>query len=313
MKFAYPASLNSWLKDFPQSFSLLCGREFNNLDGPWGEGSRINFAETPLSKEDQGNYTQGQELPVKQAIYTNTGDEDTWDARCSMYSWGSFYAEIGLNYYKLRVEKYFEIQSTYFETIKFSHTQTVVTEILTSVEIPNVYVPEEPPDNVYPPPIDPPIDPPPPPPVIGNPVQLDDHGGFWRGLVWSAYTLLPEVPSVPLWGVSKVYSEFSENDYIRVYTTGIDWADFVAAWNQYGLAAYPWRGLQVMLLKNWLGGGILEFFFKEQPEGSGTWRSEWVFLVNNLWYVHWFDYTPTNLVTSIRRYIGPPSWQLPIP
>ncbi len=314
MKYSYPASLNSWLKDFPSAFSLLCGQEFNNLDGPWGEGSRINFGETPLSKQDQGSYVEGQELPVKQAIYTNTGDEDVWDIRCSMYSWGSFYAELGLNYYKLRVEKYFEIQSTYFETIKFSHVQTVITEILTSVEIPNVYIPEVPPVDVPPPPVDPPPVPEPPPLPIGNPLQLDDHGGFWKGLIFSASTLLPEVPSYPIWGMAIVSSKFSDNDYIRLTGSPVDWAGFVNAWNVAGLAAYPWRGLQVMLLKNWLGGGgIMEYFFKEVPEGSGIWVSEWIFLVNSLWYTHWAGYTPVDLVTSIRRNIGPPTYQLPIP
>jgi len=308
MKFNYPASLNMWLQNFPDAVSMLCDHEFNNLPGPWNEGSRINFSATPLSKQDQGTYENGKQLPTKQAIYTNTGDEDNWDIQLRMYGWGSFYAELGVDYYKLRIEKYFVIASTYWENeLTFQFTQVITTQIPTSVEIPDVYVPEEPPIYVPPPPDDPPPTPDPPPRSDIDPRKFDDHGRFWKSFVFANYQSL-EIPSVPITGMSVVWSKLSDNDWFRVtFADGISYDGFAAAWNSYGLWAVPYGGFQLILMRNWVGSGALSFFLKDEADGNTY--IYYMFLYNQIWYRHWAGAEEVDLMRLIRK-IGPPTVQI---
>jgi hypothetical protein len=292
MKSPYPASLNMWLKNFPKSFQLVCGKKFNDLPGPWQYGSRINFAATPLSKQDQGDYASGEQLPIKRAIYTNTGDEDTWDIRVNMYGHGTFYALIGEPYYFMQAEKYFLIESVYFDPIQFFHSEVHTTEISTDIPIPDVYVPvvvppvEPPEKDPDKPPADPPDDPGDPP--VSDPTQLNNHGTF---LWWTIMNNLTEL-DVDVWwlGISTL-----SVPPLRVGVTGLTFEDLVQAFGSHGLQICQWQGLQYVLMKNWLGGGLLNWFFRENPPGSGAWWAEWLFLYGSV------IYNGEEIIHKIRR------------
>lgn len=293
MKSNYPASLNSWLKDYPKSFQLVCGKEFDNLAGPWNHGSRINFLATPLSKQDQGEYANGRVLPTKEAIYTNTGFEDSWDIRITMFGHGTFYAISGVDNYFLQAEKYFKIESIHFDFIQFSHVDTHETQIPTTVEIPDVYVPEIPPiiipENPPPPGVDP--DPGPGDPVIGDPTQLSNHGSlFYEFLLLNSREL--EI-NAPLWGMTVI-----DVDPTQISFSGTD-EGLELHWNLYGLFTTIWSGLLFMCFKNWAGSGLIGLFLR--PVEPSGWIVEWGYTYNQVLYTWWAGQPTEDLMVKIRR------------
>lgn len=297
MKSNYPVSLNSWLKNYPHSFQLVCGKEFNNLAGPWENGSRINFAATPLSKQDQGPYTQGVVLPTKEAIYTNTGDEDVWDIKITMYGHGTFYAQSGVDNYKLQVEKFFKIESIYFDTLIFQHIEVQDTEIPTTTEIPNVYVPEEPPEPIPedpPPPEEPPPDPG-DPPITGDPTQISNHGFlFYEFFLWNTSAL--EIPA-PFRGMSKI-----DVTHQRVTFSGTN-EGLQLHWELYGLFRTFWSGLWVWIFKNWAGGGLVALFLRPDPIENFYWV-EWAYTYSSVLYTPWAGEPAEEMIIKLRRFVG---------
>jgi hypothetical protein len=291
MKSTYPESLNMWLKDFPKSFQLVCGKKFNDLPGPWQHGSRINFAATPLSKQDQGDYANGEQLPIKRAIYTNTGDEDTWDIRVNMYGHGTFYALAGEPYYFMQAEKYFLIESVYFDPVQFFHNEVHITEISTDIPIPDVYVPADPPEDrperdPDKPPADPPKDPEKPKP--GDPTKLKNHSEF---LYWTIMLNLTEL-DVDVWWMGITTLSVPP---VRATVQNLTYDDLFQAIKSHGLQICSWQGLRYVLMKNWLGPGLLNWFFRENPPGSGEWRAEWLFIYYSV------VYNDEEIIHKIRR------------
>jgi hypothetical protein len=177
----------------------------------------------------------------------------------------------------MQAEKYFLIESVYFDPVQFFHAEVHTTTISTSIEIPDVYVPivppEEPPEN--PDPDDPPH--PPGDPRTGNPTQLSNHAEF---LYWIIQQNAAKLGVDPWWfGITTLVVP-----PIRAGASGVTFDDIVIAFASHGLYICKWQGLQYVLMKNWLGGGLVNWFFRENPPGSGEWWAEWLFIYGQVIY-----------------------------
>ncbi len=167
-KEGYPASLNCWLKDFPQYIKITFGLDMGNLNGPWRSGSTINLIRIGFDSIDTSPVETEVSDNVK-VYYSDTGTDEGWIFKIAMYGWGTFFAKLDEPFYFILLEKFVEFESTYFDLKYFRYREVKTTRILTLTPIPLVVVPirlvEEATDD--PAPITP------VPPVTGNPQTND--------------------------------------------------------------------------------------------------------------------------------------------
>lgn len=88
----YPQSLPCRFEGFPARIRVVCGRAFSEARStPYSFGSRVSLSQTPKSGQVFGELAVGQELPLQEIIYSDTGDDAVFDLKVSHYGCGRFY------------------------------------------------------------------------------------------------------------------------------------------------------------------------------------------------------------------------------
>lgn len=77
--------------DYPQEIGLVVGTKLASESDLFKEGQYLVLQQTLLSGTIQGNRVVGEELPKKAMIYTDTGEDDSFNLKIEYYGWGEFY------------------------------------------------------------------------------------------------------------------------------------------------------------------------------------------------------------------------------
>jgi len=268
MKTFYPRTLNCWLKNFPPTIMITCGPNITELEGPWINGSQVILAQTPTSKVHQGIYEINAAVPAYQARYSTTGfDTDAWTMYLKMFGWGTFFAVSGDANYWLRLEKYFEIISSYTtKTISFSIEKNIYTGISKAIEVPGLYIPVPPVYNTVT-----------TPGQDVNPPETAGHPGEFNHGIFADTVVLVHGSEV---GISYVVgapcvttqTEFNANNYtIEIINA------YASFW--YYSCNGSWNEYIVQIYKAWDRGGFHVFFVKPilDQGGSVTYQIDYFF------------------------------------
>ena len=98
--------------DYPQKISLVVGQKLASESGLFKEGQLVVLQQTPLSGQEQGDKVVGEELPKKAMIYTDTGEDDSFNLKIGYYGWGEFYlVSPDDGYYSLQITKGMVLQA----------------------------------------------------------------------------------------------------------------------------------------------------------------------------------------------------------
>jgi hypothetical protein len=133
----FPASLNCWFNGFPEQILITCGSAFETVGGPEKTGTKLVLTQTTDSMVPQSEYVEGNALPDVAAIYTDTGDDDTFQMKVKMAGHGTFFAGAEDNYW-LEILKTISIQTAELEEKIFEKKTYAYTQIPTSTEITGV-------------------------------------------------------------------------------------------------------------------------------------------------------------------------------
>jgi hypothetical protein len=186
MRYGASQTLNCWLKGYQRQIRLTCGPAIVLLEGPWVEGQILYLNATPDSEQFKNYYTEyTKEKYWLQAIYTDTGSDFQFGIKLIMEGYGTFFYPTNAPNFWLFVEKFFKIKSWHNgKTFTFSRQSNLYTNIPKTTEIPDIYIPPDPPIWNPPPPggggggVQPPI----PPPDYLPPDEIDQTE-FVRHLV----------------------------------------------------------------------------------------------------------------------------------
>ena len=108
--------------DFPQKITVVVDELLASNSGLFDLGQSVVLQQTPLSGQEQGNKIVGSELPEKQMIYTDTGDDSSFNLKVSYYGWGEFYLLDGEDYYSLDITKGMSVQAGDWSNAKLFET-----------------------------------------------------------------------------------------------------------------------------------------------------------------------------------------------
>ena len=128
MSDTYPQSLPCRFEGFPARIRVVCGRAFSEARAtPYSFGSRVALAQTPKSGQTFGELAVGQELPVTEIIYSDTGDDQGFHLKVSHYGCGRFYlADAKAPFFTLAVVKGIRVEAAgvcrSFETVDLWNT-----------------------------------------------------------------------------------------------------------------------------------------------------------------------------------------------
>ena len=124
----YPQSLPCRFEGFPARIRVVCGRAFSEARAtPYSFGSRVALAQTPKSGQTFGELAVGQELPVTEIIYSDTGNDQGFHLKVSHYGCGRFYlADAKAPFFTLAVVKGIRVEAAgicrSFETVDLWNT-----------------------------------------------------------------------------------------------------------------------------------------------------------------------------------------------
>lgn len=129
----YPQSLPCRFEGFPARIRVVCGRAFSEARStPYSFGSRVTLSQTPRSGQVFGQLAVGQELPLREIIYSDTGDDDVFDLKVSHYGCGRFYlTDAEAAFFTLAVVKGIRVEAAgvnrSFETVDLWDTLVAAT------------------------------------------------------------------------------------------------------------------------------------------------------------------------------------------
>jgi hypothetical protein len=164
MKTNYPRCFNFWFKDYPKTIRVVCGPAISNLNGSWSENSVIVLTQTSESMKRSFAYVPGGSLPDYRLVYTDTGQESSWDIRFEIYGYGTLvYGSGGFwdgedyilpkDYYDICYIRHFEVYSAN-KDIGFHSTGVFTTKIPKNLRMrgfTGVFIASPPPaDNPFP-------------------------------------------------------------------------------------------------------------------------------------------------------------------
>lgn len=121
--------------DYPRKVSLVVGEKIASNSDLFSQGQTVRLTQTPKSGQAQGDNVVGEELPEKRMVYTDTGEDSSFNLKLTYYGWGEFYlASADADYFSYRMTKGMSIQAgdwsseKNFETQYFTTTQVPNTE-----------------------------------------------------------------------------------------------------------------------------------------------------------------------------------------
>ena len=140
----YPAGVHSHFLDFPQSIRMVTGQLLAEDSGLFDYGDPVVLRKTPQSGVLQGDLVVGEELPAKRVIYTDTGEDDSFNLKIAYEGWGEFKVkQSGDETYTLDIIKGMALQAGDWDEEKiFRHGIELITKIPTSRDLAGVDAPE---------------------------------------------------------------------------------------------------------------------------------------------------------------------------
>ena len=142
----YPAGVHSHFLDFPLSIRMVTGQLLAEDSGLFDYGDSVVLRKTPQSGVLQGDLVVGEELPTKRMIYTDTGEDDSFNLKIAYEGWGEFAVrQSGDETYTLFITRGTSLQAGDWDEEKvFRQTVELVTRIPTTTDLAGV----EPPSTV---------------------------------------------------------------------------------------------------------------------------------------------------------------------
>lgn len=140
---AYPGAVHNHFINYPQAIRVVINAQLASEMSLFEEDDTVVLQQTPTSGQLQGDLVVGEELPTKRIVYTDTGDDSSYNLKVAYEGWGEFLVEqAGDSYYTLYIKKGIAIQAgdqdeekIFRDGIRLS-TQIPTTRDLTGVEPP---------------------------------------------------------------------------------------------------------------------------------------------------------------------------------
>ena len=107
-------------EDYPERIQIVVGSFLADETEMFTEGQPIVLYKTPKSGVAQGSYVVDEPLPDKRVVFTDTGEDDTFNLKITHYGWGEFYIGDVNNddYLRLKMTKGMTVLSSEWEEEK---------------------------------------------------------------------------------------------------------------------------------------------------------------------------------------------------
>ncbi len=139
----YPGAVHCHHLNFPQQIRLVVDAKLASESSLFDEGQSVILRQTPISGQLQGEQVVGEELPTKRMIYTDTGEDSSFNLKVSYEGWGEWVIEQAEDdTYTLYIKKGMAVQAGDWEEEKIFRngiklkTQVPTTKDLAGVEPP---------------------------------------------------------------------------------------------------------------------------------------------------------------------------------